>query len=162
MPSFDIVSEIDLVEVRNATDNANRELATRFDFRGVEASFELQQESVVMSADSDFQLQQMLDILRTKCVQRKVDTAAIEVDDIQHVGKIYKQAVNFKQGIEQPISKKIIKLIKDKKLKVQASIQGDQVRVTGKKRDDLQSAMATIREAASDLGQPFQFQNFRD
>ena len=162
MPSFDIVSEIDVVEVRNATDNANRELATRFDFRGVDASFELQEENVVMAADSDFQLQQMLDILRTKCVKRNVDTAAIEVDDVQHVGKIYKQVVKFKQGIEQSVSKKIIKLIKDKKLKVQASIQGDQVRVTGKKRDDLQNVIAAVKSAATDLGQPFQFQNFRD
>ncbi|TDF36259.1 YajQ family cyclic di-GMP-binding protein [Alteromonadaceae bacterium M269] len=160
MPSFDIVSEIDMVEVRNATDNSNRELATRFDFRGVEASFELQQESVVMSADSDFQLQQMLDILRTKCVKRNVDTAAIEVADVQHIGKIYKQAVTFKQGVDQPTAKKIIKLIKEKKLKVQASIQGEQVRVTGKKRDDLQSVIAAVK--AADLGQPFQFQNFRD
>ena len=160
MPSFDIVSEIDLVEVRNAVDNANRELTTRFDFRGVEASFELKENIVTMVADNDFQLRQMLDILRGTCVKRKVDTAAFEVKDVQHIGKIYKQPIAFKQGIEQATAKKIIKLIKDAKIKVQASIQGEQVRVTGKKRDDLQQVMALARSA--ELDQPLQFTNFRD
>ena len=160
MPSFDIVSEIDLVEVRNAVDNANRELTTRFDFRGVEASFELKENIVTMIADNDFQLRQMLEILRGTCVKRNVDTAAFEVKDVQHIGKIYKQAINFKQGIEQPTAKKLIKLIKDAKIKVQASIQGEQVRVTGKKRDDLQQVMALARNA--ELDQPLQFTNFRD
>ena len=160
MPSFDIVSEIDLVEVRNAVDNANRELTTRFDFRGVEASFELKENIVTMAADNDFQLRQMLDILRGTCVKRKVDTAAFDVKDVQHIGKIYKQAISFKQGIEQATAKKIIKLIKDAKIKVQASIQGEQVRVTGKKRDDLQQVMALARSA--ELDQPLQFTNFRD
>lgn len=160
MPSFDIVSEIDLVEVRNAVDNANRELTTRFDFRGVEASFELKENVVTMIADNDFQLRQMLEILRGTCVKRNVDTAAFEVKDLQHIGKIYKQAINFKQGIEQPTAKKLIKLIKDAKIKVQASIQGEQVRVTGKKRDDLQQVMALARNA--ELDQPLQFTNFRD
>ncbi|MFT4789616.1 MAG: hypothetical protein ACI95X_002455, partial [Paraglaciecola sp.] len=145
MPSFDIVSEINLEEVRNAVDNANRELATRFDFRGVEASFELKEGIVTMSSDSDFQLKQMLDILRGTCVKRDVDTASFEEKDIQHIGKIYKQAIAFKEGIEQPTAKKLIKLIKDAKIKVQASIQGEQVRVTGKKRDDLQQVMALAK-----------------
>lgn len=160
MPSFDIVSEIDLVELKNAVDNANRELSTRFDFRGVDASFELKECIVTMLADNDFQLRQMLDILRTTCVKRNVDTAAIEEKDVQHIGKIYKQAIAFKQGIEQPTAKKIIKLIKDAKIKVQASIQGEQVRVTGKKRDDLQQVMALAKNA--ELDQPLQFTNFRD
>jgi uncharacterized protein YajQ (UPF0234 family) len=160
MPSFDIVSEINLEEVRNAVDNANRELATRFDFRGVEASFELKEGIVTMSSDSDFQLKQMLDILRGTCVKRDVDTASFEEKDIQHIGKIYKQAIAFKEGIEQPTAKKLIKLIKDAKIKVQASIQGEQVRVTGKKRDDLQQVMALAK--TSDLDQPLQFTNFRD
>ena len=100
MPSLDIVSEIDLAELLNAVDNANRELSTRFDFRGVEASFELKESIVNMSADNDFQLKQMLDILRSTCVKRNVDTAAFEEKDVQHIGKIYKQAIAFKQGIE--------------------------------------------------------------
>ncbi|GAC26756.1 MAG: YajQ family cyclic di-GMP-binding protein [Alteromonadaceae bacterium] len=160
MPSFDIVSEIKLEEVRNAVENANRELSTRFDFRGVEASFELKENIVTMSSDSDFQLKQMLDILRGTCVKRGVDTAAFEEKDVQHIGKIYKQAIAFKEGIEQPVAKKLIKMIKDAKIKVQASIQGDQVRVTGKKRDDLQQVMALAK--SSDLEQPLQFTNFRD
>lgn len=160
MPSFDIVSEIDTVEVKNAVDNANRELTTRFDFRGVEASFELVEESVTMTAEAEFQLQQMLDILRNCCVKRKVDTAALETKDVVHSGKIYRQSVVFKQGIDQATAKKIIKMVKDQKIKVQTAIQGEQIRVTGKKRDDLQSVMAMIREAK--LGQPFQFNNFRD
>jgi uncharacterized protein YajQ (UPF0234 family) len=160
MPSFDIVSEIKLEEVRNAVDNANRELSTRFDFRGVEASFELKESIVTMSSDSDFQLKQMLDILRGTCVKRGVDTAAFEEKDVQHIGKTYKQAIAFKEGIEQPVAKKLIKMIKDAKIKVQASIQGDQVRVTGKKRDDLQQVMALAK--SGDFEQPLQFTNFRD
>lgn len=160
MPSFDIVSEIDLVEVKNAVDNANRELTTRFDFRGVEASFELVEDVVNMAAEAEFQLQQMRDILRNSCVKRKIDTSAIDSLAINHTGKTFKQAIKFKQGIEQPTAKKLVKMIKDGKHKVQASIQGDQLRVTGKKRDDLQSVMAAVRQA--ELGQPFQFINFRD
>ncbi|WP_088329289.1 YajQ family cyclic di-GMP-binding protein [Lacimicrobium sp. SS2-24] len=160
MPSFDIVSEVDKVEVRNAVDNANRELDTRFDFRGVEASFELNDGQVTMVAESDFQLQQMLDILRGKCAKRGVDTGSLEEKDIEHIGKTYKQALIFRQGIDQPMAKKIIKLLKDAKIKVQSAIQGEQIRVSGKKRDDLQQAIAAVKEA--NLGQPFQFNNFRD
>jgi uncharacterized protein YajQ (UPF0234 family) len=160
MPSFDIVSEIELVELRNAVENSNREITTRFDFRGVEASFELKESIVTMVADNDFQLRQMLDILRGNCVKRSVDTAAFEAKDVQHIGKVYKQAIEFKQGIEQATSKKLIKLIKEAKIKVQASIQGEQVRVTGKKRDDLQQVMALAKSA--ELDQPVQFTNFRD
>ena len=161
MPSFDIVSEIDTVELRNAVDNASRELTTRFDFRGVEASFEMQKdESVRMNTEGDFQLKQMRDILRANLAKRGVDANAMEAKQEEASGKNWHQIVAFKQGIETSMSKKIVKLIKDKKMKVQASIQGEKVRVTGKKRDDLQAVMTVIREA--ELGQPFQFENFRD
>jgi len=160
MPSFDIVSEIDLNEVRNAVENAGRELETRFDFRGVDASFELVKENAKLTAEADFQLNQMVDILRTKLVKRNVDTSAMEMSEPVHSGKSFSLEVSFKQGIDTPTAKKLVKLIKDSKIKVQSSIQGEQVRVTGKKRDDLQAVMALVREA--ELGQPFQFTNFRD
>lgn len=160
MPSFDIVSEIEMVDVKNAIDNANRELATRFDFRGVEASFEATDDGVIMNAEAEFQLQQMDSMLRNACAKRGVDTACIDAKSIEHRGKNFRQLIGFKQGIDQPTAKKIVKLIKDAKVKVQASIQGDQVRVNGKKRDDLQQAIQLVKGA--DLGQPFQFNNFRD
>lgn len=161
MPSFDIVSEIDTVELRNAVDNASRELTTRFDFRGVEASFELEKdESVKLNAEGDFQLKQMRDILRGHLAKRGVDANAMEAKDEEASGKNWHQIVLFKQGIETSTAKKIVKLIKDKKMKVQASIQGEKVRVTGKKRDDLQAVIALIKEP--ELGQPFQYENFRD
>lgn len=161
MPSFDIVSEIDTVELRNAVDNATRELSTRFDFRGVEASFEMQKdESVRLNAEGDFQLKQMRDILRGHLAKRGVDANAMEAKGEEASGKNWHQIIIFKQGIETPVAKKIVKLIKDKKMKVQASIQGEKVRVTGKKRDDLQAVIALMREA--ELGQPFQYENFRD
>ncbi|MEH0667124.1 YajQ family cyclic di-GMP-binding protein [Vibrio scophthalmi] len=161
MPSFDIISEIDTVELRNAVDNASRELSTRFDFRGVEATFELQKdESVKLNAEGEFQLKQMRDILRSNLTKRGVDVNAMEAKPEEASGRNWHQIVIFKQGIETPVAKKIVKHIKDSKIKVQASIQGEKVRVTGKKRDDLQATMALIREA--ELGQPFQFDNFRD
>lgn len=160
MPSFDIVSEIDNQEVRNAVENAQRELETRFDFRGVEASFEWTSKETTLSAEADFQLQQMLDILRNKLIKRNVDPDTMEVGDPEHSGKTFSQKITFLEGIDAPTAKKLVKLIKDSKLKVQASIQGDQVRVTGKKRDDLQAVMALVREGK--LSQPFQFNNFRD
>ncbi|WP_116473771.1 YajQ family cyclic di-GMP-binding protein [Zobellella maritima] len=160
MPSFDIVSEVEMTEVRNAVDNANRELETRFDFRGVQASFELNDDKVKLAADAEFQLQQMLDILRGKLIKRNVDTQVMDEGEVVHSGKRYFLDVAFKQGIDSAQAKKLVKLIKDSKVKVQASIQGDQVRVTGKKRDDLQETMALVRQA--ELDQPFQFTNFRD
>ncbi len=160
MPSFDIVSEINMEEVRNATENANRELSTRFDFRGVDASFEYKDKTVKMQAEAEFQLQQMESMFRTACAKRNLDTSAMDVKDFDHRGKNFYQTIAFKEGIEQPVAKKIVKLMKDAKLKVQASIQGDQLRVTGKKRDDLQEAIALVKQ--SDLGQPFQYTNFRD
>lgn len=160
MPSFDIISEVDTVELRNSVDNANRELSTRFDFRNVEASFEIKDDVVKLTAQDDFQLRQMMDILRGNLAKRGVDAASMETNTAVHSGRNWYQDVQFKQGIEVAVAKKVVKAIKDAKLKVQASIQGDKVRVTGKKRDDLQSTMALIRE--SELGQPFQFDNFRD
>jgi uncharacterized protein YajQ (UPF0234 family) len=160
MPSFDIISEIDTVELKNAVDNANREITTRFDFRGVEATFELIDETVKLATESDFQLKQMRDILRGNLTKRGVDVNAMESKEPSASGKKWTQSVEFKQGIDTATAKKVVKAIKDAKLKVQSAIQGEKVRVTGKKRDDLQATMALIREA--DLGQPFQFDNFRD
>lgn len=161
MPSFDIVSEIDVNEVRHATDNANRELSTRFDFRGVDASFEYNDGKVKMVAEGDFQLQQMLDMMRNKAVKRGLDPQAMDTSaKIDITGKTHTQTIGFKEGIEQDLAKKIVKMIKDSKMKVQASIQGDKVRVTGKKRDDLQQVMQFLR--GEELGQPLQFNNFRD
>ncbi|MBY7898493.1 YajQ family cyclic di-GMP-binding protein [Vibrio fluvialis] len=160
MPSFDIVSEIDVVELRNAVDNSNRELATRFDFRNVEASFELKEETVKLAAEGDFQLQQLMDILRNNLAKRGVDPRSMDVKASVHSGKHWYKDVVFVQGIETDLAKKVVKMIKDAKLKVQASIQGDKVRVTGKKRDDLQTVIALLRD--SDLEQPFQYNNFRD
>lgn len=160
MPSFDIISEVEAVELRNAVDNANRELSTRFDFRGVDASFDYKDESVKLTAQDDFQLKQMRDILRSNLTKRNVDPNAMEAKAADQTGRTWHQTVIFKQGIETDVAKKIVKLIKDNKIKVQASIQGDKVRVTGKKRDDLQAVMALVRNG--ELGQPFQFDNFRD
>jgi uncharacterized protein YajQ (UPF0234 family) len=160
MPSFDIVSEIDAQEVRNAVENSRRELEGRFDFRGVEASFDWGADETVLTAEAEFQLQQMLEILRKNLVKRKVDINVLEAGEPVHSGKSFSMKVSFKQGIDQPTAKKLVQLIKDSKLKVQATIQGEQVRVTGKKRDDLQATMALVRGA--ELKLPFQFTNFRD
>ncbi|KMV32311.1 YajQ family cyclic di-GMP-binding protein [Photobacterium swingsii] len=160
MPSFDIISEVDLVEVRNAVDNSARELETRFDFRGVDASIKLEKEAVKITTESDFQLSQLVSILRSNLAKRYVDAQSMEQQATTRTGKSFSCVVEFKQGVDQAIAKKVVKLIKEAKLKVQASIQGDKVRVTGKKRDDLQATMAAIREA--ELGQPLQFDNFRD
>ncbi|MDB2386470.1 YajQ family cyclic di-GMP-binding protein [Shewanella sp.] len=161
MPSMDIVSEVNEVELRNAVDNSVRELKNRFDFRGKEASIEYKDHVVTLSAEDDFQCKQLVDILRMQMSKRNVDPKSMSVDDkALHSGKTFSLKVTFKEGIETLVAKKLVKLIKDSKLKVQSSIQGDSVRVTGKKRDDLQQVMALARE--SELGQPFQFNNFRD
>lgn len=163
MPSFDIVSEIDMQEVRNAVENANRELTTRFDFRNVTASYELveKNESIKVLSESDFQVKQLIDILREKLLKRGIEGAALDVpEEIEHSGKTWSVEVKMKKGIPTDVAKKVVKLIKDSKLKVQSQIQGEEVRVTGKSRDDLQGAMALVR--GGDLGQPFQFKNFRD
>lgn len=163
MPSFDIVSEIELHEVRNAVDNANRELTTRFDFRNVDASIELneKEECIRVCSESDFQVKQITDILREKILKRGIDVAVLAVaDQVEHNGKHWSLNIKLKQGIETDIAKKLVKLIKGSKLKVQTQIQGESLRVTGKSRDELQQTMALVREA--NLGQPFQFKNFRD
>ena len=147
-------------EVRNATENASRELSTRFDFRGVEASFEYKDKTVLMTAEAEFQLQQMESMFRTAMSKRGVDTSSMDVKPYDAHGKTYRQTIAFKEGIEQPTAKKIVKLVKDAKIKVQTAIQGEELRITGKKRDDLQQVIALVKE--SNLGQPFQFKNFRD
>ena len=160
MPTFDICSEIDLQEVRNAVDQANREIGTRFDFKGVKASFELTDGKVLMAAEQEFQLQQMMDILRQKLVKRSVDLKALDPRDPITTLNAARQEIGLKQGVDTETAKRIVKAIKASKLKVQAQIQGDQVRVTGKKRDDLQDAIAQLR--TEDWGLPIQFTNFRD
>ncbi len=161
MPSFDIVSEIDSHEAHNAVDQANKEVSTRFDFKGSNAKFEFQDESILMKAESTFQLQQMLPILYSKMTKRGVDIACMESGNIQDTGKTAQQTITLNQGIDTPTAKKIVKLIKDKKLKVQAAIQGEQVRVTGKKRDDLQQVISLLK-SANTIELPLQFNNFRD
>lgn len=161
MPSFDIVSEIDSHEAHNAVDQANKEVSTRFDFKGSNAKFEFQDESILMKAESTFQLQQMLPILYSKMTKRGVDIACMESGNIQDTGKTAQQTITLNQGIDTPTAKKIVKLIKDKKLKVQAAIQGEQVRVTGKKRDDLQQVISLLKSADT-IDLPLQFNNFRD
>jgi len=161
MPSFDIVSEFDTHEVHNAVDQANKEVSTRFDFKGSNAHFKLQDESITMKAESTFQLQQMLPILYSKMTKRGVDIACMESGSIQDTGKTAQQDITLNQGIETPIAKKIVKIIKDKKLKVQTAIQGEKLRVTGKKRDDLQQVMAILK-AEKSIELPLQFENFRD
>ncbi|GAA5139013.1 YajQ family cyclic di-GMP-binding protein [Thalassotalea piscium] len=160
MPSMDIVSEINLEEVRNATDNASRELATRFDFRGVEASLEWKTPNVVIKSEGDFQVKQIVDILRSQLTKRSIDAKAMTVGKYEFSGRSCSVNVSFKEGIEQPVAKKVVKLIKDSKLKVQAAIQGEQLRVTGKKRDDLQAVMQLVKNG--EFEQSFQFTNFRD
>ena len=161
MPSFDVVSEVELHELNNAVDQANRELSTRYDFRGVQASFQRQEATVELTAEADIQLDQMMDILRAKLVARKIDVRVIDVQDVRHRGKLLHQTVLIRQGIETDLARKIVKMIKDRKMKVQAAIQGDKVRVTGKKRDDLQQVMAMLK-SAEEIDQPLQFNNFRD
>lgn len=160
MPSFDVVSEVDLHELANAVDQANREVTNRFDFKGTGAEFTLDDSTISLKAQVEFQLQQMLDILRQKLAKRGIDVGALEVKDPVTSGSEARQTVLVRQGIDTPLAKKLVKTIKDAKLKVQAQIQGEQVRVTGKKRDDLQSVIALLREADVDL--PLQFNNFRD
>jgi len=160
MPTFDIISEVNLHEAANAVDQANREVDTRFDFKGSGAKFELAESVITLTAENDFQLQQMMDILHIKLAKRNVDIASLKADEPQIAGRQAKQTVTLVQGIDSPLAKKIVKLIKDSKMKVQASIQGEKVRITGKKRDDLQECIGLLR--GTPLDQPLQFDNFRD
>lgn len=160
MPSFDIVSEVDQHEVNNAVDQANREIGARFDFKGSDAHVEYVDNSLKLQAQNEFQVDQMRDILEKKLAKRGIDLAALKADKVEESGTRARQTIAVRQGIDQDSGRKIVKLIKESKLKVQASIQGDQLRVTGKKRDDLQEAIALLRK--SDVGLPLQYQNFRD
>ena len=160
MPSFDIISEFDVHEAKNAIDQANKEVTTRFDFKGTDSSFELNDTTIVMISESTFQLQQMFSVLCAKLTKRGIDIACMEVKDAKGSGKLMRQEVLLKQGIESTLAKKIVKLIKDNKLKVQAAIQGEKLRVNGKNRDDLQEGIAFVRKSITDF--PLQYQNFRD
>lgn len=160
MPSFDVISEVDLHAFSNAVDQAGRVINTRFDFKGVDAKFDRQDLTVTLFAEADFQLTQMEDMLRSALIKCDIDPLAMTLGDVVTAGKQVKLLVTMQNGLEAELARKIVKLIKDAKLKVQTQIQGDQVRVTGKKRDDLQAVMALLREA--DLKQPLQFTNFRD
>ena len=160
MPSFDVVSEIDAHELANAVDQAVRELSQRFDFKGTDAEFELEETTVTMSAPAEFQLKQMLEILKLKIAKRGIDIACLEVKDPVVNLATAKQLVVLRHGIDQETGKKVSRLLKDSKLKVQAQIQGEKVRVTGKKRDDLQDAIALLRRTSFEV--PLQFNNFRD
>ena len=160
MPSFDVVSEVDRHELTNAVDQANRELEKRFDFRGSNAKFELDDQTITQRAQNEFQLQQMLEILKQRLLARKIDIRCLDIADPESNVAEARQRISVKQGIEQADAKKIQGLIKDSKIKVQAQINGDKLRVTGKKRDELQECIAMLR--GSELELPLQFDNVRD
>jgi cyclic-di-GMP-binding protein len=161
MPSFDIVSEVNQVEVRNAVDQANKEIGNRFDFKGSDARIEVAENVLTLYADDDFKLKQVADVLTTKLAKRGVDIRSLSNGDPQKVsGNKMKQAVTVRTGVEQELAKRIVRLVKDSRLKVQASIQGDAVRVSGTKRDDLQDTIALVKRTITDY--PLQYQNFRD
>ena len=160
MPSFDVISEVDKHELTNAVDQASRELTNRFDFKGVDARYELDGFVITLLAPSDFQLKQMLEILRARLTARRIDVRSLDVTEPEVNLASAKQKVTVKQGIEQPIAKKIIAEIKAAKLKVETQINGDKLRISSKKKDDLQLAMARLRK--SEVEQPLQFDNFRD
>jgi uncharacterized protein YajQ (UPF0234 family) len=160
MPSFDVVSDFDAHEASNAIDQANREVGTRFDFKGTGSKFVLEGQVITLTSESDFQLQQMLDIMRLKLVKRGINLACLEEREPEMTGKEAHQTVLMQKGIESDLARKLVKMIKSSKLKVQAAIQGDKLRISGKKRDDLQAAIAFLKE--SDIDLPLQYENFRD
>ena len=160
MPSFDVVSEVDHHELKNAVDQANREVTTRFDFKGTGSNFELADLIITMNTESDFQLQQMYDMLCNKMVKRGIDIACLEKDEADIQARTATQVVKINEGIDTPSAKNMVKMIKQSKAKVQAAIQGEQLRVTGKKRDDLQAVIALLKGANLEL--PLQYKNFRD
>ena len=160
MPSFDIISEVNKVELKNAVDQANKEIANRFDFKGSDARIEQAELVLTLYADDDFKLKQVTDVLLTKCAKRGVDARMFDTKAVEKIGTKVKQPIQVKVGIEQERAKGIVKLLKDSKMKVQASIQGTAVRVSGGKKDDLQAAIALVRKSVTDI--PLQFQNFRD
>ena len=161
MPSFDIVSEVNQVEVRNAVDQANKEISTRFDFKGSDARVEYDGKSLTLYADDDFKLKQVADVVVARLAKRQVDIRSLKYADAEKIsGNKVKQAVSVRTGVEQELAKKVVKLLKESKLKVQGSIQGDAVRVSGGKKDDLQAAIALVRKSIADY--PLQYRNFRD
>jgi uncharacterized protein YajQ (UPF0234 family) len=160
MPSFDVVSEVDMHELTNAVDQTMREINNRFDFKGVDARVEQNKEEVVLTADTDFRIRQMRDIFHARLVKRGIELESLDEGDVETTLSHARQVMRIRQGLDKEAARKIVKLIKDSKIKVQAANQGDQVRVTGKKRDDLQQVMAMLKDA--DTGLPLQFKNFRD
>lgn len=160
MPSFDAVSEVDTHELTNALDQANREISNRYDFRGSDAKVVQEDSALRIEAQSEFQIDQIYDILTQKMAKRRVDVGCLERGQVEEANLRARQVVAVRQGIDQAIAKKMIKIVKDSKIKVQTAIQGDKVRVSGKKRDDLQKVMSLLRDAK--LGIPVQFENFRD
>lgn len=160
MPTFDVVSEVDTHELNNALDQANREVGNRFDFKGVDARFEIKESVITMHCESEFQLKQMLEILRHKMTSRKIDVACLKPGEVHTAMNKATQVLTIQQGIETLTAKKMVKIIKEKKFKVQTSIQGEKLRVSGKKRDDLQAVISFLKEADFEL--PLQFENFRD
>ena len=160
MPSFDVVSEVDLHELTNAVDQAQRIVANRFDFKGVDASFAREAHTVTITAEAEIQVNQMEDMLRSALIKCKIDPKAMDCDEPVSSGKTVTQAIVLRNGLDSDQCRKVVKKIKEAKLKVQSQVQGEQVRVTGKKRDDLQQTMALLREG--DFGSPLQFNNFRD
>ncbi|MFO1323255.1 MAG: YajQ family cyclic di-GMP-binding protein [Burkholderiales bacterium] len=161
MPSFDIVSDVNQVEVHNALDQTNKEVSTRFDFKGSGARVELKEKVLTLHADNEFQLKQVTDILTGKLTKRGVDIRSLKYGDVEKVsGDKVKQAITVRTGVEQELAKKIVRVLKDSKLKVQGSIQGDAVRVSGAKRDELQNAIALVKKSITDF--PLQYENFRD
>jgi len=160
MPTFDVVSEVDLHEVANAVDQTSREVANRYDFKGLDASLTREDNVLTLQAQAAFQLKQMLDILAQKLARRGVDVACMEEGKVEESGNRARQLVTLRRGIDAELARKLVKIIKDKKLKVQTTIQGDKLRVSGKSRDDLQQVIGMLREEK--IGQPLQFENFRD
>ena len=160
MPSFDVVSEVDHHELTNAVDQMNREITNRFDFKGSNARVVLKDQVMNLEADNEFQIKQMHDIIYKKLASRGIDTACLEQGKIEERGMRAYQAITVREGVDKELARKIVKMIKDRKMKVQSAIQGEQVRVTGKKRDDLQSVIEMLKGA--DIELPLQFNNFRD
>ncbi len=160
MPSFDVVSDFDAHEASNAVDQANREVNTRFDFKGTGSKFELDTQVITLTTQSDFQLKQMLDILRQKLAKRSIDVGCMEEQEVEISGSEARQKVILRRGIEADLARKLVKMVKSSKLKVQSAIQGDKLRISGKKRDDLQNVIGLLKEADVDL--PLQYENFRD
>ena len=160
MPSFDVVSDFDAHEANNAVDQANREVNTRFDFKGTGSKFVLEDDIISLTSQSDFQLQQMLDILRQKLSKRGVDVGCLKEEEIEITGSEARQKVIMRKGLDTPLARELVKKIKSSKIKVQSSIQGDKLRISGKKRDDLQSVISLLKDFDTDL--PLQYENFRD